>query len=435
MNQLYFDTAAIAKEHFLQTKPKEKENPAKTSPETPMKVRELKRVVRDADFSSALDKKTTNVVEEGIKEIRKLPDTPNKRQRSRHSRETFDVLATNLSGTNRADNLVLFHTMAHPAAESSPFLRRLVRTLVDVDGLAQHKALHLSPPIEIINLNHLIKADRRGFHLCLPGDAMWGKLTGYKYGANGVYQANFQMDGMSKPKMSSFFPLEGIEELEQILQDLLHRNAFPLQIYTYSLDKILDILQQAEEMQVQNVDMLADILQLPEEEKAEKSEDLSLILHLAEKRGQIVGKLVEILQSHESRTHTGNRHLCSIPGVPYHIEMYKVGGHIKSAFPILYFGEWDSVQTAYSFYESAPSIPSHEVLSRAKKAIEAYSQPFLGAPPRNPIRHTIDAGLVLELGTLFPELGVPQGIFMQFPRDLFYDVVDADILDEIALEE
>lgn len=334
------------------------------SHETPEKVKTLNRVISEYDFEVdgepyGTPKKQTIA---GIKALQEeVSDTSVKKQKSTQSRVVHRLFADEVVGRDPEAGLVEFHAKLLETTESSPTLKRFFGAIVHADRTAQHKALSLPIPKEIINIKHLIEADKRGFHLCLLNDPMFSQLSHFQYANNGVYQANFPVDLSGKLKSSTFFPLHGVDELVQVI---------------HSAQPIATI---------------------------------------------------------------GNRYLCFVPDQPYLVEMYKNGAVIKSAFPIFYFSKWDPDQQGHPIVRGKPLVYSSDLLEKARHALLEYSKPSINPNPSNPIRYTIESDeqrsdLIIDLAPSFPELGISQGIFVQFPRSLFEDIINPDFLDEMCRE-
>ncbi|MBS0651461.1 MAG: hypothetical protein JSR93_09905 [Verrucomicrobia bacterium] len=355
-NPFSIETTTAAKTNSLFS-PK-KPQPQSTF-ETPEKVKTLKRVVREYDFENDGEPYGTSKkqIAEGIKALNTdLTDTPNKKQKSTQSRIVGRLFAEEVVGQDPVSDPVAYHTKAYEIAKASPTLKRLFGAIVQADRTAQHKALSLPIPIEIINIKHLIEADKRGFHLCLPDDPMYQQLSDFRHSYNTVFQANFPVNSSGKTKFSTFFPLHGVDEL------------------------------------------------------------------------------VNVIQSAEPIATIGNRFLCHVPDQLFLIEMYKSDGVIKSAFPIFFYKVWNPESLGYPIVCGKRLVAPNELLDKAKLALLEYSKPSLNSNRSNPIRYTIESNLIIDLAPSLPDLGVSQGIFMEFPRSLFQGLIDADILDAICQE-
>lgn len=187
---------------------------------TPEKVKALKRVICEYDFDKDGEPFGTpkKLFAEGISALNgELTDTPVKKQKSTQSRIVGRLFEEEIVGKHLVSNPIAFHKKAYEIAESSPTIKKLVEAIVQADRSAQHKALSLPIPKEIINIKHLIEADKRGFHLCLPDDPMFPKLSDIRTAYNTVFQANFPVDSSSRQKCSTFFPVHGVDELVQVI--------------------------------------------------------------------------------------------------------------------------------------------------------------------------------------------------------------------------
>ncbi|MGE0669644.1 MAG: hypothetical protein AB7H48_02235 [Parachlamydiales bacterium] len=355
-NPFSIESSTAAKANSLFSPKKPQTQPAF---ETPEKVKTLKRVVREHDFENDGEPFGTpkKQIAEGIQALNTdLTDRTVKRQRSTQSRIVGRLFAEEVVGQDPASDPVAYHTKAYEKAESSPTLKRLLGAIVQADRTAQHKALSLPIPTEIINIKHLIEADKRGFYLCLFDDPMYEQLSDFRHSYNSVFQANFPVDSSGKIKTSTFFPLHGVDEL------------------------------------------------------------------------------VNVIHSAEPIATIGNRFLCRVPDQPFLVEMYKSGAVIKSAFPIFFYKVWDPECIGYPIVCGKRLVTPNELLDKARRALFEYSKPSANPNPWNPIRYTIDSNLIIDLAPSLPDLGVSQGIFIEFPRSLFEDMIDPDILDEICQE-
>ncbi|MBS0651918.1 MAG: hypothetical protein JSR39_00145 [Verrucomicrobia bacterium] len=357
-------SAARTNSVFSSKVPQLQSSTQKSAQETPEKVKTLKRVISEYDFEVDGEPYGTpkKQIIAGIRALQEeLSDTPVKKQKSTQSRVVHRLFADEVVGRDPEAEPVEFHAKAFEMTESSPTLKRLFGAVVHADRTAQHKALSLPIPKEIINIKHLIEADKRGFHLCLFNDPMFTQLSNFQYSNNSVYQANFPVDQSGKLKSSTFFPLHGVDELVQVI---------------HSAQPIATI---------------------------------------------------------------GNRFLCFVPDQPYLVEMYKSGAVIKSAFPIFYFTKWDADLHGHPIVRGKPLVSSNDLLEKARHALLEYSKPSMNPNPWNPIRYTIESDelwsdLIIDLAPSFPELGISQGIFVQFPRSLFEDLIDPEVLDEMSNE-
>lgn len=337
--------------------------PSTSLVKTPEKVKKLCNLLRKHDFfAGQLYGTSAEIVKEVTIAIQKreFSDTPHKRMSSRVVRKIYGSIAEHLI---RENNRVAFHAKAFKlVTEEQPLLRSLANALVAADRSARFKVDELRAPKEVINVEHLTKADCRGFHFCPPGHPLENQLADVKRSDNGVYQGWFPVDPADpsgKKKCSTFFPLRSEEEM-------------------------IDVVETA-----------------------------------------VAGEPIAMI---------GNRYLHSSPTEPYLIEAFKMGAVVKSAFPIFYFSRWTDEGSCHVIVRGEPPVSGKELLNKAKGAVLAYSKPGQDASRPNPIRYTVGEELLIEMAPLLSDLGVNQGIFIQFPQNCFTDLVDPELLAALCRE-
>ena len=317
-----------------------------TGAETPSPIKR-KRVTKMIDALQARDPHSDlspyskKKVDKGIRAVETLPDSPKKKQRSVSACLTF---ASTFHSTTPEENRVEFHLKAHEIIENCPSLKGVIGSTIKIYRNSTHKDTSSPPPTEIINIKHIVEADKRGFHLCLPNDPMQKKLVNKVYSHNEVYHASFRAGPSHQLKHSTFFPLNSVDELVQVIEN-------------------------------------AQLMAIEEQ-----------------------------------------RHLYSVPGKDYLIEMYRDDATIKSAFPIFYFNKWDACKSGHSIVRGQAMIFPDDLLEKAKQAVSN----FIETPgTSNPIRYQIkelggkNGSVIIDLAPSYPSLGVSQGIFIEFPEQLF----------------
>ncbi len=147
---------------------------------------------------------------------------------------------------------------------------------------------------------------------------------------------------------------------------------------------------------------------------------------------EIAEMLSDIFSSQEPLAKIANRCLYFSPNKKYVIEVFKEGvGVIKSAFPIFHFSPWISDEIDHEIIAGEPPISGEALLIEAKKAISDYANDFSGKK-NNPIRYiTEDDSLIIDLAPSLSTLGIAQGIFVQFPRNCFKDILNDEDFDEL----
>jgi hypothetical protein len=138
-----------------------------------------------------------------------------------------------------------------------------------------------------------------------------------------------------------------------------------------------------------------------------------------------IDELIDILRRAEPIASFGNRQLCVVPGQPYLIEVFRRLSMVTAVRPVFYFAKWDVCPYGHPILWDEHLISMHGLLGRAQEGLMKYHNPRFLGEIRNPVQYWVntDQGtdLVVDVAPFLPELGVNQGIFIQFPKELLYE--------------
>ncbi|MBS0620630.1 MAG: hypothetical protein JSS61_04125 [Verrucomicrobia bacterium] len=211
---------AFAEDSFLtpESSPRREDAEEFLTPITGAK-RKLSEIQPDSD----LTRRENEAVEEGIRKIQRLPDTPGKTKSSavRNLSQIFEESVTGgpKSPAKASGQLALF-------LSGAPNLTAVHKALYKMDQEIEHKAEDLPGPTPPINYQHILKpiatgGRALGWHFCPTDHPNRGKLQDVTYSINGVFCASFSLSPDAPKKRSSFFPerVRDLTMLHKILGD------------------------------------------------------------------------------------------------------------------------------------------------------------------------------------------------------------------------
>lgn len=183
---------------------------------TPKKVKELENLIPEWDPTCNLTRADRELFNEGLDALAETRDTPNSKKRSTLANRIASTGIRTLftEGTMQDPNSPHFHRAAAEGLDSSPWVGQLLEEASRAHHTAQHRVEQKMQ--RIINIDHLIEFDKRGFHFCPENHADRQNIKMFNINpTTGVWC------GFLQGKFSTFFPnwVHSQEELVRVINE------------------------------------------------------------------------------------------------------------------------------------------------------------------------------------------------------------------------